>query len=106
MGTASLHPSDKQPEPNTGSFGTLDYITTTAPDAERLGDAAKIAAQDPRKQKHDRRSAEHIYTLMRKNDFPDLEWVPTLGERDLRQLLLHQEHWDQTGRSRYGTPIL
>jgi len=56
----------------------------------RLGDAAKIAAQDPRKQKHDRRSAEHIYRLMRKDDFPDLQWVPTLEQRDLRQLLLHR----------------
>jgi transposase len=56
----------------------------------RIGDAAKIAAKDPRRQKHDRRSAEHIYTLMRKDDFPDLEWVPTLEQRDLRQLLLHR----------------
>lgn len=56
----------------------------------RMGDAAKIAAKDARKQKHDRRSAEHIYRLMRKGDFPDLPWVPTLGERDLRQLLLHR----------------
>ena len=29
----------------------------------------------------DRRSAEHIYTLMRKDDFPDLEWVPTQWSR-------------------------
>lgn len=56
----------------------------------RIGDAGKIAAKDLRKQKHDRRSAEHIYTLMQKNDFPDLQWVPSLGERDLRQLLLHR----------------
>jgi len=56
----------------------------------RLGDAAKIRAKDTRKQKHDRRDAEHIYTLMRKQDFPDLQWVPTLQERDLRQLLLHR----------------
>jgi len=56
----------------------------------RIGDAAKIAARDTRKQKHDRRSAEHIALLMRKGDFPDLRWVPTLAERDQRQLLLHR----------------
>lgn len=56
----------------------------------RIGDATKIAAKDERRQKHDRRSAEHIYRLMRKDDFPELQWVPTLGERDLRQLLLHR----------------
>lgn len=56
----------------------------------RIGDAAKIRGKDTRKQKHDRRDAEHICQLMLKDDFPELEWVPTLEERDLRQLLLHR----------------
>jgi transposase len=56
----------------------------------RIGDAAKIAAMDTRKQKHDRRSAEHIATLMRQDLFPDLRWTPTLSQRDQRQLLLHR----------------
>ena len=56
----------------------------------RIGDAAKIRAKDTRRQKHDRRDAEHICRLMLKNDFPDLKWVPSLEERDLRQLLLHR----------------
>lgn len=56
----------------------------------RIGDAGKIAAMDPRKQKHDRRSAEHIATLMRQGTFPELRWVPTLVERDQRQMLLHR----------------
>jgi transposase len=56
----------------------------------RIGDAAKVRASDPRKQKHDRRDAEHLFDLMRKGDFPDLQWTPTLAERDLRQLLLHR----------------
>jgi transposase len=56
----------------------------------RIGDAGKIAAKDTRRQKHDRRSAELICGLMLKNDFPDLAWVPTLEQRDLRQLLLHR----------------
>lgn len=56
----------------------------------RIGDATKIAAMDPRKQKHDRRSAEHIALRMLKNDFPDLRWTPTLEQRDQRQLLMHR----------------
>src|ERR1700758_4563126 len=56
----------------------------------RIGDAAKIAAMDVRKQKHDRRSAEHIATLMRQGMFPDLRWTRTLEQRDQRQLLLHR----------------
>jgi transposase len=56
----------------------------------RIGDAGKIAAMDPRKQKHDRRSAQHIATLMRENRFPDLSWRPTLSQRDQRQLLMHR----------------
>ena len=56
----------------------------------RLGDPAQIRARDPRKQKHDRRDAEHIATLMLKGDFPELQWVPTLQQRDQRQLLMHR----------------
>jgi transposase len=56
----------------------------------RIGDAGKIAAMDVRKQKHDRRSAQHIATLMCQGTFPDLRWRPTLSERDQRQLLLHR----------------
>lgn len=56
----------------------------------RLGDAAKIRSKETRKQKHDRRDAELIARLLREDQFPDLQWVPTLAERDLRQLLLHR----------------
>src|SRR5215469_16752586 len=56
-----------------------------------IGDAAEIARQDGRKQKHDRRSAELILQLMLENRFPKI-WVPTVGERDLRQLLIHRQH--------------
>jgi transposase len=57
----------------------------------RLGDAAQIRAHDPRKQKHDGRDAELIARLLVEGRFPDLRWVPSLGERDLRQLLLHRD---------------
>ena len=56
----------------------------------RLGDAAKIRKQDTRKQKHDRRDAELIARLLLEGTFPDLQWVPTLAERDQRQLLMHR----------------
>ncbi len=56
----------------------------------RLGDAAKIRAWETRKQKHDRRDAELMARLLLEGNFPDLRWVPTLAERDQRQLLMHR----------------
>jgi transposase len=56
----------------------------------RLGDAAQIRSKETRKQKHDRRDAELIARLLLENNFPDLKWVPTLAERDQRQLLMHR----------------
>jgi transposase len=56
----------------------------------RLGDAAKIRQQDVRKQKHDRRDAELIARLLMEDRFPELAWVPSLAERDQRQLLMHR----------------
>jgi transposase len=56
-----------------------------------MGDAAAIARQEGRKQKHDRRSAALILKLMVENRFPKI-WVPTVAERDLRQLLIHRQH--------------
>jgi transposase len=56
-----------------------------------IGDAAAIARQEGRKQKHDRRAAALILKLMLENRFPRI-WVPTVEERDLRQLLMHRHH--------------
>lgn len=56
----------------------------------RIGDAGQIRALDPRKQKHDRRDALAIAQLLLENRFPDLKWVPSLQERDQRQLLMHR----------------
>ena len=56
-----------------------------------VGDAAAIARQEGRKQKHDRRAAKLILKLMVENRFPRI-WVPTVAERDLRQLLVHRQH--------------
>jgi len=54
-----------------------------------VGDAAKIRATVVRKQKTDRRDAEQVQVLLREDRFPRI-WVPTLEERDARQLLVHR----------------
>lgn len=56
-----------------------------------MGDATVIRQQDGRKQKHDRRDARLILKLMEENRFPRI-WIPTVAERDLRQLLIHRRH--------------
>ena len=55
------------------------------------GDAAKIRAAEPRKQKTDRRDAELILKLMLEDRFPRI-WVPSEEERDVRQLLMDRHH--------------
>jgi transposase len=54
-----------------------------------VGDAAKIRAKETRKQKHDRRDAEHILNLLVKGDFPRI-WLPSAEERDVRVLIEHR----------------
>jgi transposase len=54
-----------------------------------VGDAAKIRATETRKQKHDRRDAEHILNLLVKGDFPRI-WLPSAEERDVRVLIEHR----------------
>ena len=57
-----------------------------------VGDAAKIRAAEPRKQKHDRRDAELILKLLVEKRFPAI-WRPSKEQLDLRALLLHRHHW-------------
>jgi hypothetical protein len=54
-----------------------------------VGDPAQIKASRVRKQKTDRRDAEHILKLMLENRFPRV-WRPGSENRDLRQLLSHR----------------
>jgi len=54
-----------------------------------VGDAARIRAYEVRDQKFDPRDAENILDLLQAGRFPRI-WVPTLAERDLRQLLVHR----------------
>jgi transposase len=53
------------------------------------GEAAQIRARVVRKQKTDRRDAEHLLQLLLEERFPRI-WVPSLEERDVRQLLVHR----------------
>jgi len=54
-----------------------------------IGDAAQIRASYVRKQKTDKRDAEHIRKLVGEGRFPRL-WTPDREQRDLRQLVLHR----------------
>jgi transposase len=54
-----------------------------------LGDAGQIRASVVRQQKTDRRDAAHILQLLREERFPRI-WVPSLEERDVRQLLVER----------------
>jgi transposase len=54
-----------------------------------LGDAGRIRAAVVRKQKTDRRDAEHLLQLLIEDRFPRI-WVPSLEERDVRRLLVHR----------------
>ena len=53
------------------------------------GDAARVRAAVVRKQKTDRRDAEHLLRLLIEERFPRI-WVPSLEVRDVRQLLVHR----------------
>jgi transposase len=54
-----------------------------------MGDAAQVRASVTRKQKTDRKDAEHLMKLMVEDRFPRI-WVPSLEVRDVRQLLVHR----------------
>jgi transposase len=54
-----------------------------------IGDAAQITAMRVRKQKTDRQDAQFLLKLLMEDRFPRV-WVPTLENRDLRQLLWHR----------------
>jgi transposase len=55
-----------------------------------IGDAAEIRKSVVRKQKTDRRDAQHILRLLLEERFPRL-WVPSVEIRDVRQLLRHRQ---------------
>ena len=59
-----------------------------------MGDATEIRRKRARKQKTDRQDAQHILSLLLKDDFPPI-WVPSWENRDLRQLLWHRHRMVQ-----------
>jgi transposase len=63
-----------------------------------FGDAAQVRAAVVRKQKTDRRDAEHLLHLLIEDRFPRI-WVPSLEVRDVRQLLVHR-HQQVQARTR------
>src|SRR5712675_2621099 len=58
----------------------------------RVGHPAKIRRAETRKQKHDRRDARLLLTLLAENRFPTI-WMPSSEQRDLRTLLRHRHQW-------------
>ena len=54
-----------------------------------VGEAGKIRAMEPRKQKHDRRDAAHLLNLVVRGDFPRI-WLPSVEDRDVRVLIEHR----------------
>src|SRR6202162_3837308 len=58
----------------------------------RVGHPAKIRRAETRKQKHDRRDARLLLTLLAENRFPTI-WMPSTEQRDLRTLLRHRHQW-------------
>jgi len=59
-----------------------------------IGDAAEIRTKRVRKQKTDRQDAQLILRLLLEDRFPKI-WVPSLENRDLRQLLWHRHRMVQ-----------
>jgi transposase len=54
-----------------------------------LGDAGAIRASNPRKQKTDKRDAQHLLRLLLEDRFPAV-WQPGVENEELRHLLLHR----------------
>ncbi len=57
-----------------------------------VGHPAEIRAAEPRKQKHDRRDAELLLSLLVEERFPTI-WLPTEELLDIRALLRHRHQW-------------
>ena len=72
-----------------GQYPWFERLLATCGHELWLGNAAAIRATVVRKQKTDRRDAELLMDLLRQGRFPRI-WVPSLEERDERQLLVHR----------------
>src|SRR6202158_2140586 len=57
-----------------------------------VGHPAEVRAAEPRKQKHDRRDADLLLSLLVEERFPSI-WLPTKDLLDIRALLRHRHQW-------------
>jgi transposase len=73
----------------TGSMYWFERLLKRLGHQMWLGDAGAIRRQEGRKQAHDKRDARLILRLLREERFPRI-WIPTVEQRDLRQLLWHR----------------
>jgi transposase len=73
----------------TGHAGWFERLLSELGFELWIGDPAQIRAKRVRKQKTDRQDAQLLLTLLVENRFPRV-WVPSLENRDLRQLLWHR----------------
>jgi transposase len=73
----------------TGSYGWFRRLLSELGHELVVGDATQIRASNPRRQKTDKRDAEHILGLLIQDRFPAI-WQPPAENEQLRQLLLHR----------------
>ena len=73
----------------TGNYGWFCRLAEEQGHELVLGDATRIRAAAPRKQKTDKRDARHILDLLLENRFPAV-WQPDAANQDLRVLLTHR----------------
>jgi transposase len=76
----------------TGSMGWFLRVMEEFGITCRVGDPARIRAVETRRQKHDRRDARLLLTLLTEERFPAI-WMPSAELRDLRALLRHRDQW-------------
>ena len=76
----------------TGSMGWFLRLMEELAITCQVGHPAKIRKAETRRQKHDRRDAGLLLTLLVENRFPAI-WLPSTELRDLRALLLHRHQW-------------
>jgi transposase len=76
----------------TGSMGWFLRLMEDVGITCRVGHPAAIRKAETRRQKHDRRDAHLLLTLLAEDRFPAI-WMPATELRDLRALLLHRHQW-------------
>ena len=88
-------------EPVTVAIEATGYTLWFAQLLEELGhrlvagDAARLRAMEPRRQKTDRRDALHLASVFAAGRYPAI-WMPDMARRDLRHLLLHRHRLVRT----------